>query len=154
MILSAQTIRLHGEALIKPFIDEQMISPSGLSYGLSACGYDVRLDKGITLKPGEFALGSTIEWFNIPDYLAMKVLDKSSWARQGIMVQNTIAEPGWHGYLTVEITNQSDITVTIDSGDPIAQVTFEQLDQPTDRPYQGKYQNQGKGPQPAIKEIR
>jgi dCTP deaminase len=150
MILSAQTIRQHGSALISPFFEEQKVSESGLTYGLGPCGYDIRIDKGITLGPNEFALASSIEYFRIPDYLAMKILDKSTWARRGIMVQNTIAEPGWHGYLTLEITNHSINNVTIQSGDPIAQVVFEQLDQPTDTPYTGKYQNQKKGPQPAI----
>lgn len=150
MILSAQSIRLYGNNLIFPFHEDQQISRSGLTYGLSACGYDIRVDKGLILKPGEFVLGSTIEYFNIPDHLAMKVLDKSTWARQGIMVQNTIAEPGWYGYLTLELTNHSQEIIKIEDGDPIAQVTFETLDQPTDRPYTGKYQDQKKGPQPAI----
>jgi dCTP deaminase len=150
MILSAQSIKLYGETLIFPFHAEQQVSPSGLTYGLGPCGYDVRVEKGLTLSPGGFVLGSTIEYFNIPDHLAMRILDKSTWARQGLMVQTTIAEPGWKGYLTVELTNHSERDVTFKDGDAIAQVVFEQLDQPTDRPYQGKYQNQGNGPQPAI----
>ena len=149
MILSAQTIRLHGKNLINPFYEEQQ-TQSGLTYGLGPCGYDVRIEKGTLLLPGEFYLASTMEYFNIPIYLAMKILDKSTWARRGIMVQNTIAEPGWRGFLTLEITNHSNRKIEIQSGDPIAQVVFEQLDQPTDTPYQGKYQNQKKGPQPAI----
>ena len=31
------------------------------------------------------------------------VHDKSTWARRGLVVQNTVIEPGWHGYLTIEV---------------------------------------------------
>jgi dCTP deaminase len=150
MILSAQTIRLHEETLIRPFFATQQVSESGLTYGLGPCGYDIRIEKGITLHPNEFALSSSMEYFNIPDYLAMRIMDKSTWARQGIVLQTTIAEPGWKGYLTLEITNHSRNLITIQAGDPIAQVIFELLDEPTDTPYRGKYQNQKQGPQPAI----
>jgi dCTP deaminase len=151
MILSAQTIRdLYGEDMISPFFDTQQISATGLTYGLSSCGYDIRIDRGLRLNPGEFALGSTIEQFSIPNNLMMRICDKSTWARRGIFLQTTVAEPGWHGYLTLEITNQSTDKITIEDGDPIAQVIFELLDQPTDQPYKGKYQGQRKGPQPAI----
>jgi dCTP deaminase len=34
------------------------------------------------------------------------VHDKSTWARRGLVVQNTVIEPGWHGYqTTIELTN-------------------------------------------------
>jgi len=150
MILSAQSIRLRGKTLISPFFDTQQISETGLTYGLSSCGYDIRIDKGLILKKGKFALGSTIEHFTIPNNLMMRICDKSTWARRGIFLQTTVAEPGWNGYLTLEITNQSDGKIIIHDGDPIAQVIFELLDEPTDMPYKGKYQNQKKGPQKAI----
>lgn len=149
MILSAQSIRKHGENLIKPFVEVQQ-TQSGLTYGLSACGYDIRIAQDLKLPPGDFRLASTIEYFNIPNYLMMRIVDKSSWARQGIFVQNTVAEPNWKGYLTLEITNQTSHSQFIHKGDPIAQVIFDILDEPTDRPYQGKYQDQPAEPIRAI----
>lgn len=151
MILSAQTIRSYGEKIIKPFFDTQQVSDSGLTYGLSSCGYDIRIDQSRSLGSGDFMLASSMEEFDIPNDLLMWVVDKSSWARQGIVLQNTVAEPGWKGYLTLEITNHSYSRITLHKGDPIAQVIFGRLDQPTDQPYQGKYQNQPRGPQPAIR---
>jgi dCTP deaminase len=153
MILSAQSILALGDKLIDPFMYKQHISSSGLSYGLGPCGYDIRVDQALTMCPGDFRLASSIEHFCIPDYLLMRVVDKSSWARQGIAVQNTVGEPGWKGYLTLEITNHSRETITIQQGDPIAQVIFDKLDTPTLMPYRGKYQDQKRGPQPFIKQL-
>ena len=43
----------------------------------------------------------------MPSDVLGQVCDKSTWARRGVAVQNTIIEPGWRGYLTVELTNHS-----------------------------------------------
>lgn len=63
-----------------------------------------------------------------------------------IAVQNTIIEPGWRGFLTLEITNHSRGTIWIQRGSPIAQIIFHQLLEPTDAPYVGKYQDQESRP--------
>lgn len=120
-----------------------------MSYGLSAAGYDVRVDRTNILYPGEFLLAATLERFKMPGNLLGIVHDKSTWARLGLAVQNTVIEPGWEGYLTIELTNHSPAPLTVSQGDPIAQIVFHYLDEPTDNPYSGKYQNQERGPQAA-----
>jgi len=80
----------------------------------------------------------------------MDIMDKSTNIRTGLSVQNTRAEPGWQGYLTLELFNMSESVIVIPAGTPIAQVTFRTLDEPTEQPYAGKYQNQKDGPQAAI----
>jgi dCTP deaminase len=152
MILSAQSIRKRclQESLITPF--EEHGRYGGMTYGLSAAGYDIRIDQAVTLQPGKFALASSIELFRMPDYLIAFVNDKSSWARRGLAVQNTVIEPGWTGFLTLELTNHSDMEFYIMRGLPIAQIVFQLLDYPTEQPYDGKYQNQPPGPQQAIYE--
>lgn len=120
-----------------------------MSFGLSSCGYDVRVAQDVTIAPGTFELASTFEEFNMPDQLVGIVHDKSTWARKGLAVQNTVIEPGWRGYLTLELTNHSKETLYISEGDPIAQILFHILDKETEQPYTGKYQDQEKGPQEA-----
>lgn len=165
MILSAQTIRHlcvphpqqpHPLASVRlPMIDpfcERTVA-FGKTYGLSAAGYDVRIAQDITLPGlGRLQLASTIEKFNMPEDVLAVVHDKSSWARRGITVQNTVIEPGWRGYLTIELTNHTDEVVVVPCGSPIAQIVFHRLDSPSAQPYNGKYQDQGAGPQPAITE--
>jgi dCTP deaminase len=153
MILSAQSIRARG--IMSPF--SERTKHNGMSFGLSAAGYDVRLSLENTLSfrnqlflsPGQSILAATLERFEMPNDLLAVVHDKSTWARQGLAVQNTVIEPGWCGYLTLELSNHSDLTLTLRHGDPIAQIIFHMLDMPSDQPYSGKYQNQAEGPQAA-----
>jgi dCTP deaminase len=148
MILSAQSIRKRRP--VDPF-HERTVS-HGKTFGLSAAGYDVRIREAVILRPGDFALASTLERFTMPDDLLARVADKSSWARKGLTVQNTIIEPGWRGYLTLELANHGQNRLVIEAGSPIAQIIFEMLDEPTEQPYAGKYQNQMPEPVAAIEE--
>lgn len=151
-VLAAQSIP---RGILTPFFEQRIIhEASGLSYGLSACGYDIRLKQGLRLLPGGFALGSTRERFEMPLDLVGIVHDKSTLARQGVALQNTVIEPGWSGWLTLEITNHGCAAVELIAGQPIAQVLFHRLDQPTDRPYSGKYSAQPDRPVAAILEGR
>ena len=143
MILSAQSIEnyiKHG-LVIMPFVNEKAVY-NGMSYGLSAAGYDIRIKQTVVVPAGQYVLASTIEYLEIPTDLLVKLADKSSWARRGVCVQNTIFEPGWRGYPTLEISNHGPAAVQVHAGSPIGQLIFHKLDHPTRIPYQGKYQDQ------------
>lgn len=145
MILSAQSIRkwCTGESkLITPFVERSVYEKLGMSYGLSSAGYDIRIGRDVNVKNRSFALGVTMERFHIPNNILMRVHDKSTWARKGLMVQNTVGEPGWTGYLTLELSNETQDWIFLEAGTPIAQVVFELLDESTEQVYAGKYQNQ------------
>lgn len=159
-VLSAQTIEYYAleHEMIDPFVKRAVCR--GRSYGLSSNGYDLRVGKfldeegvpheyGVVLEPGECLLASSLERFKIPKDLCGIIHDKSTWARQFVTVQNTVAEACWEGWLTLEIINHSKGCVRLDVGDPIAQMIFHKLDQPTNQPYSGKYQNQENQPVPA-----
>lgn len=151
MIASAQTLRRIRP--IEPFYERTRYN--GFTYGLGPAGYDIRIAEDVVISGGEFALASSIEEFFMPDYLMGIVHDKSTWARLGLCVQNTVIEPGWKGFLTIELTNhrQGPFTaIQIRRGTPICQIVFHHLDRPTDSPYEGKYQNQRQGIQEAILE--
>jgi dCTP deaminase len=150
MILPAQQIWFSDPPLITPMNNRTLHRPSGMTFGLGPAGYDVRIQQSMLLKPGAFALASTIEKFEISDKIMAFVHDKSTWARKGLTVQNTVIEPGWRGILTIELTNHGSQPLMISEGSPIAQIIFHWLMEPTDSPYSGKYQDQMPGPQPAI----
>tara|TARA_R110000868_G_scaffold304136_4_gene564648 strand:+ start:2718 stop:3197 length:480 start_codon:yes stop_codon:yes gene_type:complete len=155
--LSAQSIRANN--IIYPFHERTLFESKSykpMSFGLSCCSYDVRAEfdadgvrEHVIVPPGGAVLVSTIEHFNMGNFFNGKVLDKSSWARRLLVVQNTLIEPGWRGFLTVELTNHSRKYITLERGVPIAQIVFTLLDKPTEQPYSGKYQDQGRGPQAA-----
>ncbi len=149
MIIPAQTLRRLRP--VEPFHERSVFR--GMSFGLGPAGYDVRVADSIHLiGGGSVELASTIEKFTMPPDVLGVVHDKSSWARQGVFVQNTIIEPGWTGFLTLELTYHANLhgRLYIEAGSPIAQIIFHRLEAPTELPYTGKYQNQQAGPQPAI----
>ena len=148
---------------IEPYHARKQIS-HGLSYGLSSAGYDIRLslsgiieeaDEGdvYVLEPGDFLLASSIERIRLPSGIIAFLKDKSTNARLGISVFNTVFEPGWEGYPTIEIANLSKNAFTLWHGQPIGQLIFHQLAEPTSTPYDGKYQNQPARPVAATMEI-
>lgn len=102
------------------------------------------IDQEMTTHQGRFVLASAIEKFQMPDDLVGIVHDKSTWARQGLSVFNTVIEPGWAGYLTLELVFHGEKEVFIPAGSGIAQVLFHRLQRPAE--YSGKYQNQADKP--------
>jgi len=142
-VLSRQTIRRLG--LLTPCL-EAYRDPIGNSAGLSVASYDLTLSHAVELVPYTFILASAVERFSLPANVTAMVHDKSSLARRGIAVQNTLADAGFRGYLTLEITNHSAATIELPEGAAIAQVVFHFLDEPSEAPYRGKYQDQGPEP--------
>ena len=153
----------------------EKLKAHGTSYGLSEAGYDIRLKQDLrffpegkngftentivhkymvdglkngTFSEGRFTLASAIEEFQMPPNLMGVVHDKSTWARQGLSVFNTIIEPGWEGFLTLELDYKRPGGLLIPAGSGIAQVIFHQIKNHAE--YNGKYQNQADQPVEAI----
>jgi len=147
MILSAQSIRrrVQSQNLIESFCEPDRIF--NMSFGLSAASYDLRIAETVSVPEHAYVLASSLEKFNFPNDLQGTLRDKSSWIRRGINVGNTQFDPGFRGYATIEIFNHSSWPIEIQVGCPIAQMIFEMLDEPTELPYKGKYQDQRKGAQ-------
>lgn len=122
----------------------------GTSWGLTECGYDIRLAQTVRMFPGRrFVLASAVEEFCMPLHLMGRVLNKSTWARRGIDASMTTnIEPGWRGFLTLELRYAGWKPVSIPAGVGIAQVIFERISEPA--LYRGKYQDQPARPTGAI----
>jgi len=117
----------------------------GVSHGMSEAGYDVRIRQSLWLHPlRKFRLASTVEYFTMPNNLVGVVHDKSTWARCGLSVFNTVIEPGWYGWLTLELVYHGWKPLHIPAGAGIAQVIFHETSD-TAR-YTGKYQGQPNEP--------
>lgn len=141
-------------------VPDHKVSKHGVSYGLGEAGYDIRIKQDITfyrlfgLIPmvktvdagvvkrhfGKFALASAIEKFNMSPSCVAIVHDKSTWARRALSVFNTVIEPGWKGYLTLELVYHGRKKLHIPAGSGIAQVLFHLVQEPAN--YNGKYNNQ------------
>lgn len=125
---------------------------NGVSFGMSEAGYDIRIKQSVVLHPfRRFSLASAIEKFDMPDNLVGIVHDKSTWARRGLSVFNTVIEPGWKGYLTLELVYHGWKPLWIKAGSGIAQVIFHDVTCPV--AYTGRYQDQPDMPV-AAKELK
>ena len=110
---------------------------------------EVSGDEPFILHPGEFVLGSTLERVRIPDDLVARLEGKSSLGRLGLLIHSTAGyvDPGWDGYLTLELSNVANLPITIYAGMKIGQISFFLLSTPAEVPYgsvaaRSKYQGQ------------
>jgi len=160
--------------MIEPFVDGQ-VGEGVISYGVSSYGYDLRVADEYKIftnaystmvdpkkfdpksfvdvhgqgecivPPNSFALARSIEYLRIPRNVLTVCLSKSTYARCGIVVNVTPFEPGWEGYVTLEISNTTPLPARIYSNEGICQVLFLEGDEPCETSYadrKGKYQNQ------------
>lgn len=97
-------------------------------------------DKPFFLQPGEFVLASTLECVTLPLDLVARLEGKSSLGRVGLLIHSTAGyvDPGWHGHLTLELTNVAKLPVTLYYGMRIGQISFLRLTTPAERPYGSK----------------
>jgi len=176
MILSDRSIReeiARGRIEIDPF-DDRCVQPSSVdlhvdrkfrTFHNARYPYiDVKLempeltelvevedDTPFILHPGEFVLGSTQERVRIPDDLVARLEGKSSLGRLGLLIHSTAGyvDPGWDGYLTLELSNVANLPITIYPKMKIGQISFFRLTTAAEQPYgsggRGKYQGQ-RGP--------
>ena len=96
------------------------------------------------LPPFSYALGVSVELLTMPSNIMGITDGKSTYARQGTIINVTPIEPGWSGYLTICIVNPLAFPVRIYANEGIVQVMFARLSGAADQDYgNGKYQNQG-----------
>jgi dCTP deaminase len=89
------------------------------------------------IHPGEFVLGRTLEYVELPEDIVARIEGKSSLGRLGLIVHATagFVDPGFKGTLTLEITNLTRVPIKLYANRPIAQLSFMALDQAARRPY-------------------
>lgn len=161
MILSDQDIRkaiASGSIKITPLQDGQ-IGPASVDLTLSDewyffkegyskktvdlrdSGFEEAFDKkkaaGITLKPGELALGKTVEKITLPSDIMGKLEGRSRYARMGLIIHTTSAlvQPGSDNRQVLEIVNLAPFRIKLHSGMRVSQVVFERMESGTSKPY-------------------
>ena len=159
--------------MIEPF-EEKQVRNNVISFGVSSYGYDLRIAdefkiftninttivdpknfdpqslvdyKGevCIIPPNSFVLGRSVEYFRIPENVLTICVGKSTYARCGIITNVTPFEPGWEGFVTLEVSNTTPIPAKIYANEGIAQVLFFEGDEPCEISYsskKGKYQAQ------------
>lgn len=97
----------------------------------------VKRGNPILVHPGEFLLGTTVEKIKLPDYLVGQLNGRSSIGRLGIIVHATAGfiDPGFEGFITLEMTNISNIPIALYPGMRIGQIAFIKLTSSAKNPY-------------------
>ena len=97
-------------------------------------------DEPFILHPGEFVLGQTLEWVELPDDLVARLEGKSSLGRLGLLIHSTAGyvDPGWKGNLTLELSNVAKLPIALYFGMRIGQISFFRMSSPVERPYGSK----------------
>lgn len=100
----------------------------------------VKENEPFIIQPGDFVLGTTIEYLEIPDNLVGSLEGRSSIGRLGIVVHSTAAsiECGFRGKITLELANMGKMPVALYSGMRICAVSFMQMTSSADMPYYKK----------------
>ena len=104
---------------------------------------DIKADVCI-IPPNSFALARSVEHIRMPRNILGVCLGKSTYARCGIVTNVTPLEPGWEGYVTLEIANTSPLPARIYANEGLVQVLFFEGEQPLNSYANrgGKYQGQ------------
>jgi len=128
-----------------------------ISYGVSSYGYDMRVAPEFKIftnvlsaivdpkefdpksfveyegdvcivPPNSFALARSVEYFRIPRNVLTICVEKSTYARCGIITNVTPFEPEWEGHVTLEISNTTPLPAKIYANEGICQVLFFEAD--------------------------
>ncbi len=160
------------EQMIQPFAKEQI--KNGISFGTSSYGYDISLsdefkvfqpegikeldpkkdnsscftdvkDDSVIIPPNSFILARTKEYFKIPRDIITICTGKSTYARNGVVVNVTPFEPEWEGFATISLSNTTPVPVRVYANEGIGQLIFLEASEICEISYKdkkGKYQAQ------------
>ena len=113
------------------------------------------VNNSFVLKPGDFVLATTQEYFYFGRTLHGVLQGKSSWARVGLYVESAgLFDSGFEGVAVIELTNQGKAPLLLKAGQPIAQMIF-QRNLPVLNSYKqkGHYQGQKNATQTWMKNV-
>lgn len=113
------------------------------------------MEEPFVLHPGEFVLGTTFEKVSLSNKVVARLEGKSSLGRIGLLIHSTagFVDPGFSGYLTLELSNVANLPIKIYPEMKIGQISFYYLNSPSESKYGSdiygsKYQGQ-EGPTPS-----
>lgn len=171
MVLSDQEIEklVHSQKLITPFkknrlqsvsydistsetirVYQRLNNPINLNdkTQLELATVDVNISSGYHIKPGEYILVKTEEFFNIPDNLSARIRPRTTFTRFGLLLIDQHLNPSFSGHLYLGLYNATLNIINIFPDVQVGQIVFEQVkgEITKDRLYKNqagaKYQNE------------
>lgn len=116
-------VERHREATYDPMEDRDKLRAAAQQQ--QELTLTVPLGGNVVLHPGQFILGSTLEFVHLPSDIAGQLLSRSSWGRVGLIVATAVTlQPGWIGMVTLELANQGSVPIRLYPGLRVAQLVM------------------------------
>lgn len=159
MILTDRQIRdvvKDGDITVTPF-DEAQVQSASIDLRVGEEGATTKTKKRVNireqgfllLEPGDFGVISIFEELHLGPQYVGRIGLRSKYARKGLIATTgPQIDPGYHGRLTLGVTNLTPQTVSIPYKDDILTLELHRLERPAEQPYSGPYQDKlGLGPE-------
>jgi dCTP deaminase len=122
-------VRLGNEFIITKLPVLTRLDPTEMGEGAGAQQFQSKLHlplgKPFVLHPGQFVLGSTLEYLALPEDVMGLLMGRSSWKRLGLVLASpTKIVPGFKGCVTLELTNLGNAPLLLYPCARIGQVVF------------------------------
>ncbi len=152
MILSDRQIRetvKKKEILIEPF-EERQVQPASYDFRVGEQGITTSTKKLVNIKeagylliqPGDFAIVNVLEEITLSAQYVARFGLRSKYARKGLIATTgPQIDPGYHGRLIVGLTNLAPTPVSLPFKDDFLSIEFHRLEEPSEKPYSGPYQD-------------
>ena len=103
---------------------------------------DISGEQTWRFEPGQFVIGQTLEWVEMPMDLAGRIEGRSRLARLGVGVHITAPkiDPGFRNRITLEMYNLGPWTIALSGGMTICTLMVERLSRPAREGYDGMFQ--------------
>jgi dCTP deaminase len=125
----ALDVRLGNEFIVTKLPAVTRLNPTELEESARAQQFQSKLHlplgKPFVLHPGQFVLGSTLEYLGLPEDVMGLLVGRSSWKRLGLVLASpTKIVPGFKGCVTLELTNLGNAPLLLYPCARIGQVVF------------------------------
>ena len=137
MILSAPEII---RRLDRNFVGGNLVITPYSSECQQPASYDLRAAGDIHLPKGTCTLVPSLEWVELPKDLAGTLRCRSSFGRRGILLGAGFIDPGFHGQLTLCLSNLGSDDIIIRKNDRVVQMILHEVME-SNQSYSGRYQD-------------
>ncbi len=138
------------EIQIEPF-EERQIQPATYDLRVGHQGITTSSKKLVNIKeagylliqPGDFAIVKVLEEITLDSQHVGRFGIRSKYTRKGLIATTgPQVDPGYHGRLTIVLTNLAPSPISLPFKDDFITIEFHRLEQPSTKPYSGPYQDQ------------
>ncbi len=125
---SSVDLRLGNEFRLFKYVEMPFIDPrnkANTSFEITELR-SIKDGERFIVHPGDFLLGTTLEYIKVPADMVARLEGRSSMGRLGLIIHSTAGyiDPGFEGKITLEISNLGKMPVALYAKMRICQIVF------------------------------